>query len=121
MSYGRTLQLTPDGDLLKNPLNRFEEITGTAKVAQDLTVILRTVKGSYPFNTAFGVDWVAITHSGYNRTLINAEIRTALLSHPAVKQVDSLEISRDTPARHATITATVTLYDGDTVTLEADV
>ena len=43
MSYGRTLQLTPDGDLLKNPLNRFEEITGTAKVAQDLTVILRTV------------------------------------------------------------------------------
>lgn len=121
MSYGRTLQLTPDGDLLKSPLNRFEEVTGTAKVAQDLTVILRTVKGSYPFNTAFGVDWVAIAHSGYNRTLINAEIRTALLSHPAVKTVDSLEISRDTSARHATITATVTLYDGDTITLEADV
>ncbi len=121
MSYGRTLQITSDGDLLKSPLNRFEEITGTAKVAQDLTIILRTVKGSYPFNTAFGVDWVAIAHSGYNRTLINAEIRTALLSHPAVKQVDFLEISRDIPARGAAITATVTLHDGDTVTLEADV
>ncbi len=121
MAHGRTLQLESDGDLLVSPLNRFEEITGTAKVAQDLTVILRTVKGSYPFNTAFGVDWVAIAHSGYNRTLINAEIRTALLSHPAVKSVDAMEINRDTSARHATITAAVILYDGDTIALEADV
>lgn len=120
MAYGRTLQLESDGDLLVSPLNRFEEITGTAKVAQDLTVILRTVKGSYPFNTTFGVDWITIIHSGYNQTLINAEIRTALLSHPAVKSVDAMEINRDSAARHATITTTVTLYDGDTVTLEVE-
>jgi len=108
-----TLKIT-NGDLVFDTLGRLETVTGNEKVLQDISVILQSVKGSYPFNTTFGTDLVGINGAGRDPALIKAKIKAALLSHPDVDTVDSIDISFDDD-RKLTAQVACTLVSGTTI------
>ncbi|MDD4255727.1 MAG: hypothetical protein PHP59_10195 [Methanofollis sp.] len=117
MSFGTTLKLDEDGDLVVSSMHRLALVTGTEKATQDLTVILRSLKGSLPLNTAFGTDYLAMIDAGRNAEVIRHEIRAALETYPYLQSVDDIAVSLK--GRSATAIIRATLTDGTAVSLEA--
>ena len=117
MSYGTTLAVSPDGDLVLNALGRLETISGPEKAAQDLTIILRSLRGSYRLNTRFGTDYLALVNTPNVQSLIRHEVRRALLTYPHLRSVDQITVQVRERAVSVTILATLT--GGETVSLEA--
>ena len=81
------------GDLVINELKQVEAVSGVDKVKQDIIHILKCVKESDAFHPDFGVDWLKIKRSGFNRMLIEHEIRKALNKYDKIKSIDRIEIS----------------------------
>ena len=81
------------GDLVINELKQVEAVSGVDKVKQDIIHILKCVKGSDAFHPDFGVDWLKIKRSGFNRMLIEHEIRKTLSKYDKIKSIDRIEIS----------------------------
>jgi phage baseplate assembly protein W len=115
---GKTLLLDSSGDLVFSPLKRFEYVAGDEKIAQDVWVILKTIKGSDKFNPDMGVDYFKIIESGYNRKLIEGEIRKALSRYPNVKEVEEIEIFPPDSNRVVTVYLRVRIATGETLSLE---
>lgn len=115
-SYGTTLAVSPDGDLILNSLGRLEIISGPEKAAQDLTIILRSLLGSYRLNTRFGTDYLTLVNSNAP-ALIQHEIRRALSTYPYLQSVD--QISVQVHERAVSVEVLATLTGGETVSLEA--
>ena len=99
------------GDLVLDSKGRLETVSGKEKIIQDIGMILKSVKGSYPFKTSFGTDLVGIHEAGRDTTLIKKMIRAALLEYCEIDTVDSIAISFDAD-RHLTIQVTCTLVSG---------
>ena len=100
------------GDLVINELKQVETVSGVGKVEQDIIHILKCVKGSDAFHPDFGVDWIKIKQSGYNRALIEHEIRKALANYKKIKSIDRIEISEPDSNRNVKIKLFLTLDDG---------
>jgi len=81
------------GDLVLNSKGRLEIVSGDDKILQDISIILQSLKGSYPFNTSFGTDLIGINGAGRDATLIRTRVKTALLSYPYIDTVDTIELS----------------------------
>jgi len=118
---GKTLQLDSSGDLILSSLKRFEYVEGIQKIAQDIWVILKTTKGSDRFNTEMGVDYLKIVESGYNKRLIEAEIRKALSSYPHIKSIEEIEISDPDPNRIVTVYLRVKVISGESLSMEVQI
>jgi|Deesub1362B_J571_1020462.scaffolds.fasta_scaffold00148_6 phage baseplate assembly protein W len=118
MSYGETLKLDSSGDLVFNQLNRLEMVDGAEKVAQDIRIILKTIKGSDPFYPEMGVDYFKIFESSFNKKLIEAEIRKALSRYSYLKSIDEIEVSDLDSDRKVTITLRLTVISGESVSME---
>jgi len=121
MSYGTTLELSLDGDLVVNELNTFGMVTGVEKAKQDLRVLLKTVKGEHPENPDFGVDWLRIKQSGLKENVIKAELTRALKLYPWLKSVDEIKIGSLDENRTLSISVKVTLTGGEQATAEVTV
>ena len=100
------------GDLVIDSLKRVPSVDGSNKVKQDIVHILKCVKGSDAFHPDFGVDWIKIKQSGYNRALIEHEIRKALANYKKIKSIDRIEISEPDSNRNVKIKLFLTLDDG---------
>jgi len=101
-----------NGDLVIDSLRRIPVVDGLDKVRQDIVHILKCVKGSDAFHPEFGVDWLKIKQSGYNRLLIEHEIRKALSRHAKIKSIDRIEISQPDANRSVRIKLYLTLDSG---------
>jgi len=101
-----------NGDLVIDSLRRIPVVDGLDKVRQDIIHIIKCVKGSDAFHPEFGVDWLKIKQSGYNRLLIEHEIRKALSRHVKIKSIDRIEISQPDANRSVRIKLYLTLDSG---------
>jgi len=105
------------GDLVINELKQIEIVDGTEKAKQDIIHILKCVKGSDAFRPDFGVDWIKVKQSGYNRALIEHEIRKALAGYDKIKSIDKIEISELDANRKVKIKLYLTL-DSEKIDVE---
>lgn len=122
MNYRKTFMITETGDLFVSPTYRSAEITSeTEKIAQDLWVILRTIKGSYKLNPDFGVDYINIIESGYIVSNIKTTISVELLKHPAVDSITSFAIKPPDENRRIEIDIILKLKNGEEITLAGSV
>lgn len=100
------------GDLVINSLKQIPSVDEDDKVKQDIIHILKCVKGSDAFHPDFGVDWLKIKQSGYNKLLIEHEIRKALRNYDKIKSVDRIEVSEPDSNRNVRIKLYITLDSG---------
>ncbi len=105
------------GDLVIDSLKWIPSVDDTDKVKQDIIHILKCVKGSDAFHPDFGVDWLKIKQSGYNRLLIEHEIRKALSRYDKIKSIDRIEISEPDSNRNVRIKLYLTL-DSEKIDVE---
>lgn len=105
------------GDLVIDSLKRVPSVDGSNKVKQDIVHILKCVKGSDVFHPDFGVDWLKIKQSGYNRMLIEHEIRKALRNYDKIKSIDRIEITQPDANRNVRIKLYLTL-DSEKIDVE---
>ncbi|RLI74126.1 hypothetical protein DRP05_10630 [Archaeoglobales archaeon] len=119
--FGKTFKIDSSGDLVINELKRIEIVEELEKVAQDVSVILKTVKGSYPFDPDFGVDYIKIVESGFNRMQIEDEIKKALNKYPYLKSIDSIEISDPDKNRRIVVNLRLTVISGESISLEVTI
>lgn len=103
------------GDLVINELNQVETVLGVDKAKQDILHILKCIKGTDAFHPDFGVDGMKIKQSGYNKTLIEHEIRKALSKYNKIKSIDKIEISEPDADRKVKIKLFLTLDEGQIV------
>lgn len=111
------LRFDLSGDIVIDSLKRIPAATGTDKVKQDIVHILKCVKGSDAFHPDFGVDWLKIKQSGYNRQLIEHEIRKALSNYNKIKSIDRIEISEPDSNRNVRINLYLT-FDSEKIDVE---
>jgi predicted component of type VI protein secretion system len=81
------------------------------KVKQDIIHILKCVKSSDAFHPDYGVDWLKIKQSGYNRLLIEHEIRKAIANYDRIKSIDRIDSEPDSN-RNVKIKLYITLDSG---------
>ena len=110
------LKVDPKGDLVLDDKKRMLVISGTEKAVQDIAVILRSLKGSFPFNTGFGTDHIAIIESERNLMVAKKEIQNALLSYPGIKSLVVVCTFDDN--RRLIVAIFGTLMTGDQIFLE---
>ena len=91
------------GDLVINELKQVETVSGVDKVKQDIIHILKCIKGTDTFHPDFGVDWLKIKRSGFNRMLIEHEIRKALAGYDKIESIEKIEISPPDQSRSVRI------------------
>ncbi len=120
MEIGKTILLDSSGDFVIDDLGRVPNIISTEKARQDLTVILRSAKGSLATSPTFGMDMQELMEARGNPTIIEGIIRIALQQYDHTKSVDSITIGQPDKTRHTTISATVTLTNSDQIYLEAE-
>ena len=106
---GKTYALDATGDLVLQ-YGRLVPVIGTDKAVQDLTVLLRSIKGSALLSPEFGLDALAVLDARGNATTIEGEVRQALVQYPYLKSVNGVTV---TPGQDRD----VTLQDGQTVRL----
>ncbi len=111
------LKVNPAGDLVLDDKKRMAVISGTEKAMQDIAVILRSLKGSFPFNTGFGTDHVAIIESERNLMVAKNEIQIALASYAGWKSLDPVQCTFD-DNRRLVVAISGTLATGDQIFLE---
>lgn len=110
---GMTYALNEAGDLVLRH-GRLVPVTGTDKAVQDLTVLLRSIKGSALLSPEFGLDALAILDARGNGTMIEGTVREALRQYPYMKTVNGVKIT-NRQDRRISIAVDVTLKDGGTV------
>lgn len=118
--HGKTLALTPSGDLRLNGLNRLEWVSGKRAVVQRLKVTLATIQGEDQFDTEHGLDVFSV--SGGTPAELELELVEALSRDKDVQSVDEVEIESDpSQSRRSIAHITVTLVEGDTVEFGAGI
>lgn len=114
MGYGKTLALTPEGDLRLDSLNRLEWVSDERAIIQRLKVTLATIKGEDPFDEEHGLD--AFEIAGGTEAELELELVETLARDKGVRSVDSVEIEFDAEQkRRAVADIQVTLIEGDEV------
>ena len=106
------LKFDTSGDLVIDSLKQIPAVDEVDKVRQDIVHILKCVKGSDAFHPDFGVDWLKVKQHGYNKLLIEHEIRKALSNYDKIKSVDRIDISEPDSNRNVKIKLYLTLDSG---------
>ncbi len=104
------------GDIVLDAAGRIRSVSGPDKIALDLVILLRSIKGSLPFDTNFGIDDLSQMHGSNSKLLSNA-IQSALMQHESVSAVQDISIEKD--GRTFEISLTAFLKDGTSIDLGA--
>ncbi len=98
MSYDTTLELDASGNVTITELSTLGMVTGIEKVKQDLTVLLKTVKGEHPENPDFSVDRLRISHSAPFQAMADIPVIPAALTQGSrAKSKSALSMSLMAP------------------------
>jgi len=111
------LKVSPQGDMVLDARKRMKVISGTEKAMQDVAVILRSLKGSLPFNTGFGTDHIAIIESERNLAVAKSELQKALATYAGWKSLDPVVCTFDNN-RHLVVAVSGVLTTGEPIFLE---
>lgn len=111
----KAVKIDENGDTLIDTAGRIKSVSGHEKVTQDLIVLLRSVKGSLPFDTTFGIEDFPEMHNP-NSKVMGSAVQAAVLQHPDVSDIQDLQVSKE--GRTMYISLTVLLKDGTDVDLE---
>jgi phage baseplate assembly protein W len=110
-----------NSDIVINELYEIETVTELEETKQDLEHRLMCVKGSDRFHPDYGVDWLRIKRTTFNKPLIEHEIKKALKTHSEVKTIDRIDISAIDAERKTKIKVYVTLKSEAALTAEVSV
>ena len=111
----KTVKIDENGDTLIDTAGRIKSVSGHEKIIQDLIILLKSVKGSLPFDTTFGIEDIAKMHNPSSKVMGSA-VQEAVLQHPDVSDIRDLQVSKE--GRTMYISLTVLLKDGANVDLE---
>jgi len=93
MDYGTTFLLDSSGDIQFDEIKRLRMTSSDdEKVKQDVKIALKTFLSEDIFSPEFGLDMLKIKQHGYNKKLIEAEIRKALKKYKYLKSIDKIEV-----------------------------
>lgn len=109
MEIGKTILLDSSGDIVIDDLGRVPTVISTEKAIQDLTVILRSAKGSLETSSTFGMNVQELMESRGNQSIIEGVIRLALEQYAYTKSVDAITIGQLDKTRKLTVSALITL------------
>ncbi|MBN2734707.1 MAG: GPW/gp25 family protein [Methanomicrobiaceae archaeon] len=110
----KAILVDDDGDLALDAAGRIRSVSGADKIAQDLKLLLRSVKGSLPFDTNFGIDDLSQIKSPNSR-LISSAVKNALLQHESVNSVQDISLEKNDRSFEISLTAILT--DGTSIDL----
>ena len=105
-------------DIKINEINQFMVIEGAEKIKQDLTVLLRTQKGTDCFNPDFGLDMLKIVDYSYDKRIIDLELRRALGRYKYLKSIEGIEIGEPDENRKVTVNIRLTTTDNEAIAME---
>ncbi|WP_157198960.1 hypothetical protein [Methanolacinia paynteri] len=111
----KAVKIDENGDTLIDTAGRIKSVSGHEKIIQDLTVLLRSVKGSLPFDTTFGIEDFPEMNNPSSKIMGNA-VYAAILQHPEVSDIRDLQVSKE--GRMMYVSLTVLLNDGADVDME---
>ena len=111
----KAVKIDENGDTLIDTAGRIKSVSGHEKIVQDLIILLRSIKGSLPFDTTFGIEDFSEMHNPGSKILGNA-VRGAILQHPDVSDIQDLQVSKE--GRMMYVSLTVLLNEGVSVDLE---
>jgi phage baseplate assembly protein W len=115
MSFGTTFALTetPDGmDLVFNSDLKFETITGSDKVAQDMKVLFKTQLGEDMFATRFGANFMSVFLSNTPTLIVESVLREALSKYSYYNSLKSMKIiSTDYVNRSMTVELNLIVFN----------
>lgn len=90
----------------------FQLVEGDAAVAQHAEIRLSTLKGEWFEDTRIGVDYFDLIFvRPFNKTLVDAHLKQALLTTPGVDSIVAYASTLDTVTRQLTVTAQLKLGD----------
>lgn len=115
MSYGKTLKLTSSGDLYLNEFRQLVLIEGQEKVSQDITCILKTIKGENIYDRNFGLDMLVIKRGRNDMELIKTEISRALRQYKYLKSIDAITVGGIDEKRNVPVYIAVTTTDDEKI------
>lgn len=106
------------GDLLFDATKQIYFVDGLDKIKQDILHRLKCIKGTDAFHPEFGLDFIKIKRSNFNKTLVEHEIRKALQGYDKIK-IDTIEISEPDEKRKIKVKLFLTV-EYNKVILEAE-
>ncbi len=112
----RDFKFDSSGDLVIDELRRIPDVEGIEKAKQEIVHILKCIKGTDAFHPDFGVDWLTIKQAGFNKRLIEHEIRKALSTLEKIESI-RIEISEPDAGRNVNIKLYLTL-DSEKIEVE---
>lgn len=110
----KAILVDADGDILLDTAGKIQSVTGAEKIVQDLKILLRSIKGSLPFDTNFGIDDLSRIHNA-NSKLASSAVQAAIMQHGSVKAVQDISMEKD--GRTLQISLTAILIDGTNISL----
>jgi hypothetical protein len=119
MTYGETLKLDDQMDIVVDELKRIPLVTDLDKVQQDLKVLFRTFLGDDIFHTTYGLDFITIDELG-TVEVKRREIQAAAMKYKYTKRVILIDITQDQVggAWIETWKVTLLLLSGEEITVE---
>ncbi|MDD3039001.1 hypothetical protein [Bacteroides sp.] len=90
------------------------------KLQQDVWIILKTIKGSYPLNPDFGVDYKFIMNSGYQPQIIRSCMQNALDIHPAKLKITEFNTSPPSADRRLHVWLKLKTKNSDEITITTE-
>lgn len=107
--YGTTFLLDTNGDIQFNEINKLVMTsTDSEKVIQDIKITLKTILSEDIFSPEFGFDMLKIKQHGYNKQLIEAEVRRALKKYKYLKSIDRVQVSQPDSNRSVQVNVNLT-------------
>lgn len=92
----------------------FLMVTGGQRLAQRLTVGVKTIQGTYKYDLSKGIPWFVLLDKP-NRALLPPAIRDYFLSHPEVHSIISLAFSVDRQTRLMSVDYQLRMKNGEVV------
>jgi len=105
MTYGVTLKLDDDGEIVFDGNNTLMTVEGGDKVQQDLKVLLRTEYGEDIFHTMFGFNMMNVMKVGSRESVVK-EITDALVQYQYLRSIVEI-IAGDLVGREIQVDAMV--------------
>lgn len=89
----KTFALTDTGDLSFGDGGRSPVfISGTARIKQDIGLIMKSVKGSSKYNPDVGFDVMNVISDDYDSSIVEYEVNKAVTMHPDVVRLRGINV-----------------------------
>jgi phage baseplate assembly protein W len=95
-----TLSISDIGDIQFEENKNLYFVSKTDKIKQDLYIILKSIKGSSPYNPLLGLDVLTIIKEEYDPQIIETEITKSVMMHPEITSIKGTKIKMNDDYRY---------------------